>query len=262
VKNNISMAKQTGLFQFTGKLANLIGYRRNGMYFVRTMPQTVRQTVATKRAARNFGISSRKAKLIRRALTPHVDIAYDGSLVNRLNKVLISTSGAHLKALENFRFNQHSSITQFFCRQPELSSNGMLTIPAQVFPQIHDATHLEIKVVAVRVCFLTHQIIASQTSTTTIDLNEFFNGTELKATIPGKGTLMVLLQVRVHRNGDITQNRRFIAADIIQVNVPTSVKRKKEVPKIKSVLPYVPNHRKGKMTQTHISATPIEWQRE
>jgi hypothetical protein len=41
------MAKQTGLFQFTGKLDNVIGYRRNGNYFVRSMPVTVKQTTAT-----------------------------------------------------------------------------------------------------------------------------------------------------------------------------------------------------------------------
>lgn len=255
------MAKQTGLFQFTGKLANLIGYRRNGQYFVRTMPQTVKQTVASKQASRNFGIASRKGKLIRRALTPHVDIPYDGSLVNRLNKVLMPSSGAHLKALENFRFNKHSDITPFFCHQPVLLPNGMLSIPAQVFPQTAGATHIDIKAVAVRVCFIQQQITASHTSSITIDLNTPFNGTELKAAIPGKGTLIVLLQVRVHRNGDITQNRRSIAADIIQVNPPVPAKRRK-VPKIKSVLPYVPHHRKGKVTQFYVPATNIEWRRE
>jgi hypothetical protein len=42
------MATQTSLLTFTGKLGNVIGYRRNGRYFLRSMPQTVRQTTATR----------------------------------------------------------------------------------------------------------------------------------------------------------------------------------------------------------------------
>ncbi|MGF6844776.1 hypothetical protein QFZ51_000011 [Chitinophaga sp. W3I9] len=47
------MGKQVGIISFTGKLGNLIGYRRNGQYFVRTMPETVRQTAACKAKVRH-----------------------------------------------------------------------------------------------------------------------------------------------------------------------------------------------------------------
>lgn len=64
------MGKQQGIFKCTGKLDNVIGYRRNGVYCVRTMPEKVRQTAAARRAAQRFGIASRKGKLIGRAVLP------------------------------------------------------------------------------------------------------------------------------------------------------------------------------------------------
>jgi hypothetical protein len=57
------MAKQLSFITFTGKLGNLIGYERGGKYFLCSMPETVRQTAATRRAAQRFGLASSKAAL-------------------------------------------------------------------------------------------------------------------------------------------------------------------------------------------------------
>lgn len=63
------MARQNSLIIFTGKLGNLIGYQRNGRYFLRSAPEKVKQTPATRRAARRFGMISKKAALIRKQFT-------------------------------------------------------------------------------------------------------------------------------------------------------------------------------------------------
>lgn len=55
------MGKQVSIIKFTGHVGNLIGYRRNGEYFSRSAPEKVRRTAATRRAARAFGVASRKA---------------------------------------------------------------------------------------------------------------------------------------------------------------------------------------------------------
>ena len=73
------MATQNSIIPFTGKLGNLIGYERNGKYFLRSMPEIVRQTAATRRAARRFGLASCKAALIRNAFYDDLDIRYDSS---------------------------------------------------------------------------------------------------------------------------------------------------------------------------------------
>ncbi|QEH42433.1 hypothetical protein [Chitinophaga sp. XS-30] len=61
------MAKQTSFFTFTGKAGNMIGYYRDGKHYFRGMPETVRQTTATRRAAQRFGAASSKGRLIRSA---------------------------------------------------------------------------------------------------------------------------------------------------------------------------------------------------
>ena len=49
------MGRQTSLLTFTGRAGNLIGYHRDGKHFMRCMPETVRQTSATRQAAQRFG---------------------------------------------------------------------------------------------------------------------------------------------------------------------------------------------------------------
>ena len=108
------MALQVGIHKFTGRLDNVIGYRRNGRYFFRSMPDKVRQTAATKRAARSFGIASRKGKLIRSAFRPHLDVRYDCSLVNRLNKLVIQAGRNNFPDLQGFHFNRHTGLEKLF----------------------------------------------------------------------------------------------------------------------------------------------------
>src|SRR5207248_2099316 len=143
----IIMAKQTGIFKFTGKLDNVIGYRRNGIHFVRTMPQQVRQTTATQRASGNFGMASRKGRLIRRAVVNQLEVGYDGSLVNRLNKALIQAGNNNLRGIEGLRFNQHTGLEKFFAQPAVVSEHGLVSIPAQALPACKDITHWEIKAI-------------------------------------------------------------------------------------------------------------------
>jgi len=233
------MAKQTGLLTFTGKLGNLIGYRRDGNYFLRSMPQVVRQTVATRKASRNFGIASRKAKLIRQGLLPLLNIHPGGSLVNRLNKALIQNEP---QQLEGFRWNRHTGITHFFTRSPEYSAAGMLDIPAQTLAPAGGATHIRVRAVAVRISFVERKIIRRNTSEITIALNKPFDGATLPINAPGKGTLLIVLEVQAYKDGVAVNDRRFVAADMIAVVMP-AIKKKRVVkstalPAINKVLDY------------------------
>ncbi|WP_142685797.1 hypothetical protein [Chitinophaga polysaccharea] len=233
------MAKQTGINTFTGKLGNLIGYRRNGQYFLRTMPETVRQTAATGHAARDFGLASRKGKLIRQAIVPLLNIPCDGSLVNRLNKALISAGKDQLQTINGFRFNRHTGVEQFFSLQPLISPGGTVTIPAQTLPSQGTATYMEVKLVAVRISFAEHLVTGQATAVVMINLNTHFPGMELDAAIPGKGTLLVVLQARSFHEQQASANRCFVAANILGVVVPAKTKQRvKAMPDLKRVLSY------------------------
>jgi hypothetical protein len=209
------MAKQTGVLKFTGKLDNLIGYRRNGHYFLRSMPDTVRQTAATRQASRNFGVASRRGKLVRRAFSGHLDVRTDGTLVNRLNKTLIQSG---LQGMKGFRFNRHTGTDRFFYNPPVLSENGMLHIPAQELPQLRGFTSIEVKAIAVRINFAERRITAARSVITKIEMDKPFDGAELEVTLPGKGTLIVALQIRASKGSQVTGDRKYMAADVIAVS--------------------------------------------
>jgi hypothetical protein len=213
------MGSQNSIIPFTGKLGNLIGYQRNGKYFLRTVPETVRQTVATRHAARRFGLASRKGALIRNTFYGDLDIRCDSSHVNRLNKVLIA-AGSNYTALKGFRFNQHTGIDRFFTIAPELSGDSLLHIPAQMPAHFKDVTAWEVKMIAARIDFLTGQIIGTDAATLMIDTRVPFTGANLDLDVPGNGTLLVTLQVRAMHKHGLSANRQYQAADIIAVVTP------------------------------------------
>jgi hypothetical protein len=218
------MAKQKGILKFTGKLDNVIGYRRNGVYCVRTMPEKVRQTAATRRAAQRFGIASRKGKLIRRAVRPYLDTHYDGTIINRLNRALIQASMHHLQGIQGFQFNRVTGLEKIITLRPVLMEDGHVHIPAQELPMLGKATHLEITLITARINFAEKRVVNVNTDIKVFNLKEPFNGADLHAPVPGKGTLIVVVQARTCStcNGKLYPigGRRYSAANIIAVVPP------------------------------------------
>jgi hypothetical protein len=220
------MALQVGVHKFVGRLDNVIGYRRNGKYFFRSMPDKIRQTSATRRASRYFGIASRKGKLIRTAFRPHLDMRYDTTLVNRLNKLFIGAGRNDFPNLKGFHFNRHTGLDKMFLIPPVFTTNGTLHIPAQEMLPQGVNTHLEVRLIAVRIDLPSLRVLSSEASTAIINLdeNEPFNGLALSVPTEGEGILMVALQCRacVATNGVLypSYDRRYMAADVIHLVVP------------------------------------------
>jgi hypothetical protein len=214
------MARQISLITFTGKLRNMIGYYRNGKYFLRSTPETVRQTTASRRAARRFGIASKKGALIRRAFNNELDVHCDNSHINRLNRALIQAPGNNPEAITGFRFNKDTGTDRFFSIAPKISKNGMLQIPAQTLPLLKGITALEVKVIAARINFVTHQVVGTDAATIIVDLREPFEGIAQPIHVPGTGILLVTLQVRAINRESVSSDRKYLAADIIAVQAP------------------------------------------
>ncbi|MGO4290954.1 hypothetical protein [Chitinophaga sp. RAB17] len=232
------MAKQMSVISFTGKLGPLIGYKRNGQYFLRSMPQSVQQTAATRRASRRFGIASRKGAFIRHAFYPHLDIHCDGGHINRLNRLLIA-AGDHYAAITGFRFNQHTGVDRFFAVAPRLFPNGILNIPAQTIAGHTGMAALEVKVIATHIDFTSRQVVGSETVTLMIAPDTTFQETNVSLDVPGQGSLVVVFQVRAMYEDGPSGNRQYMAADIIAVTTPQVPKyaKKRAYPKRKVLLP-------------------------
>lgn len=210
------MAKQNTLFPFTRKLGNVIGYERNGNYYLRKMPEIVRQNAATRSAAQRFGIASKKGALIRHTFYTNLDIRCDDGHINRLNKVFIA-AGDNAAAITGFRFNQHAGIDRFLSVAPKLFRNETLHIPKQTLAHHKDIASLEVKVIAARIDFLTREVTGTEAVTMTIDPRKPFEGADIALNVAGEGTLVITLQVRGMHGDRPSNNRQYLAADIIAV---------------------------------------------
>ncbi|HVI47841.1 MAG TPA: hypothetical protein VM802_23430 [Chitinophaga sp.] len=211
------MAKQISIITFTGRLGNLIGYRRRNEYFLRSMPVNVRQTVATRRAAQRFGMASKKAALIRHAFSGQLDVRCDTSHINRLTSALIPSAGHDISGLTGFRFNRYTGTEKFLTSAPGISRNGILYIPPQTLHACKGISLLEIKVIATRINFTTHQVTGTESTVLTVKTGDNFEGAACDVDIPGTGTLVVTLQIRGIPDNIPSCNKMYLAADIIAV---------------------------------------------
>lgn len=211
------MAILDSMMPFTGRLGNVISYKRNGKHCLRTMPETVRQTANTRRAAQWFGAASRKGALIRRAFAPDIAINCDKVLVNRLNSFILQAGRNNHAGLKGFRFNGYTGLDKFFRLRPVFSGDGKLHIPAQPLISYTGATRMEVKLIASRIDFSTRTITGTDAALLHIDLGQPFEGADMSINVPGKGTLVVVLEMRMFVKKQVIHNRKYQAADIVAV---------------------------------------------
>ena len=115
------MALQLSTY-ITGKVNNLVFYERAGRHIVRTMPEKVTQTAATKQRSSNFSIAATAGKLLRRQLGNHVVNAKDKGMQNRFGGAIAKWIGTQdvgqlapqdaLPFLTDFNFNEATSIRE------------------------------------------------------------------------------------------------------------------------------------------------------
>ncbi len=211
------MAKQTSIIQFTGRLGNMIGYYRKGNYFLRSMPDMIRQTAATQRASQRFGMASKTGAFIRHAIYAALDVHCDSTHVNRLTKTLIPSAGNHISAIKGFRFNQHAGTDHFFPVTPFFSAENVLHIPAQIVRKHKGITALEVKMIATRIDCKTQRTMGIQTAALHFDATVPFDGAMLPVNISGTGALIITLQIRAFNGAGITANKQHLVADIIAI---------------------------------------------
>ena len=215
--NFCNMAIQTGQIRFTGRIGDLIGYYRNGVHCLRSRPTKVHQTKATRQAAQQFGIASRKGKLIRQVFAPHLQGRKDGGWVNRLNKTLIESG---LEGLQGYRFNLQTGIDTFFSKFT-IDNNNLLQIPAQELPALPcKATHLEVKLIAASINFNTGRVISSVSQSRFLDLEQAFEGIQFDAIAPTQGTLILALQVNAFQGNLPLLDKRYLATDLVAIQLP------------------------------------------
>ncbi len=67
----------------SGKMGNIIFYKRNGNYFARIAPDKVKQTAPTKTRSKNFDIAFSAGKTLQKLLLPSLPFPKDKKMQSR-----------------------------------------------------------------------------------------------------------------------------------------------------------------------------------
>ncbi|PSL34706.1 hypothetical protein [Chitinophaga ginsengisoli] len=277
------MARQKGILPLSGKLGDKIYYFRrdkNGKvnYFVRQAPDEVKQTVATKRAASDFGTASRCAKVMRHALKEYTQSYDSGALINSLNKVMGAVVRAdnshqpgnrrilaqHMHLLEGFSFNHATNIERLLGAMPVIAREDncvTVSLPEIIFSRrraFNGITHLSIRAIALSVDFTRHRCQQMASEAVIIPRDER-RGLSFTLNTGSGDITCILLQVQAYYevNGalHLSRNSECTALDIVSVALPVRpVKKKKREKKLYNnlsafwsipVVQIVPQRRRG-----------------
>ncbi len=115
------MASQTTSF-LKGRIDNIIFFQRGGKFFARSMPDKVKQTPATKKRSRNFGIAASAGRILRGLLLPSLPFPKDKQMQSRFSGAIAKWLRlSDLKNLQpedkvsdvlDFDFNPNSSLSE------------------------------------------------------------------------------------------------------------------------------------------------------
>lgn len=95
----IFMPSQINL-QITGRIQNIVFYKRGDKYYARTVSGNIRQTKATKKRATEFGKASGAGKVLRHQLIPVIPFPSDNKMQTRLVSELFSWFRANVNPEE------------------------------------------------------------------------------------------------------------------------------------------------------------------
>ncbi|HEY8658961.1 MAG TPA: hypothetical protein VIL78_07975 [Hanamia sp.] len=107
--------------QITGRIQNVIFYKRGDKYYARSVPLKVKQTKATKKRATEFGKASRLGKCLREQLLPAIPFPSDNKMQTRLVSALFqwlrsgydaTQSNDDVPFVSNFSFTEGYSVRE------------------------------------------------------------------------------------------------------------------------------------------------------
>ena len=113
------MAKQRAQYR-VGREGNVIFYKLNGDYYLRTVPARVRQTKATKLRSSNFSIAVGAASVLRKLLEPAIPFPKDKKMQNSFGGAIMKwlkqetqkqlKPGVDLPYIQGFQFNEKTEL--------------------------------------------------------------------------------------------------------------------------------------------------------
>ncbi|WP_295120928.1 hypothetical protein [uncultured Chitinophaga sp.] len=233
------MGIQTGIFPFTGKLGTAIGYLYRGKYCFRSMPSSVKQTEATRKAASDFGTASRSARLLRQALDSVCDLSYDTTFGNRLNRAMGSVlradmehkrgrrriSNGDLTRLSGFRVNSNTFVHDETGIVRHFGGHISVTItnPGRNIPP--KANAMQYRAIALLPDFAlgTCQTVVSEAVVFNPQTDQ--GEVELMLPVPASSQAIIVVEVTCCNDRGTMRMKFFNALDIIGVMPPMKAER-------------------------------------
>ena len=133
------MAKQDGGYT-NGRIGNLIYYKWRGIPCIRTVPDRVKQTKATKQSAKDFGRAVQLSRCLRTFLSPCLPDYKSKPVMYAMNAALLSWFRQEKAIAEHIsfvgvEFNEKSTLASKFRQQPgvDFSKKGKIVIS---FPEL------------------------------------------------------------------------------------------------------------------------------
>ncbi|MBS1655787.1 MAG: hypothetical protein JSU05_13130 [Bacteroidetes bacterium] len=146
------MALQTEIY-LSGRVQNLVFYKSGGQRLVRSIPEQVNQSPATRIRSRNFGLAAAAGRMLRSRLAPVIPFPKDKKMQSLFSGTIARWLGLQdaatlpakqpLEALQGFSFNTQIAWTDR-CRVPfSISTAGggelQITIPAFIPTDVFSA---------------------------------------------------------------------------------------------------------------------------
>jgi hypothetical protein len=108
----------------SGRIENVVFYKRSGSFFARSMPASVKQSGATKVRSRNFGIASSAGKTLRGLLMPVIPFPKDRKMQGRfagaiaqwlkISNIEALPATNDMAYVNHFQFNDSTGIAERF----------------------------------------------------------------------------------------------------------------------------------------------------
>ena len=134
IKSIEKLAEQKGLFRFSGKLGNTVGYTRGKKYVQRTKPTAYQASKESIKSSLEFGYGSKACVLLKEAFKPLLLKSFKETLHNRLAGVLrnVIRSGpvalkgnrkvfdGNISLLKGFEFNANIPFQKLCSKLPKV----------------------------------------------------------------------------------------------------------------------------------------------
>ena len=178
------------LNNFSGKIANVVGYQLLDKQRIRIAPGKIRQTRATKNSAALFGRASRMAKILRHSLENVIPNPIDNNMHTRLNAAFLKwlrdngtavpDTADHLMFVEGFQFTEEGyTLAQRFRVQMSVTnpSEGLVQmempsfIPSKSIYAPGGTASVQCNIIAVNCLIEKPNVVGSNSAQLSFDYN-------------------------------------------------------------------------------------------